>query len=129
MPPVPIDAPGIHQAMLNLLNNALDAVQPETGVVSVRCEYDGENDRVKISVTDNGEGMTPGTLARLFEPFHSTKGLRGTGLGLVVTQKIVEEHGGAVSVESVRQEGTTFTILLPVRFDQVPMSADTIGPG
>jgi len=129
MPPVPIDSGGIHQSMLNLLNNALDAVQPETGVVSVRCEYDGGNDRVKISVTDNGEGMTPATLARLFEPFHSTKGLRGTGLGLVVTRKIISEHGGVVSVESVRQRGTTFTILLPVRFDQVPMSAETIGPG
>lgn len=129
MPPVPVDPGGVHQALLNLLNNALDAVQPETGAVSLRCEYDGDNDRVKITVADNGEGMTPSTLARLFEPFHSTKGLRGTGLGLVVTKKIVEEHGGVVHVESSRKQGTTFTIQLPVRFDQVPMSADTIGPG
>ncbi len=129
MPPVPIDPGGVHQALLNLLNNALDAVQPETGVVSLRCEYDAGDDRVKITVSDNGEGMTQGTLSRLFEPFHSTKGLRGTGLGLVVTKKIVEEHGGTVSVESVRKQGTTFTLLLPVRFDQVPQSAETIGPG
>ncbi|MEZ6190274.1 MAG: ATP-binding protein [Phycisphaerales bacterium] len=129
MPPVPVDPGGVHQALLNLLNNALDAVQPESGVVSLRCDYDGEHDRVKITVADNGEGMSQNTLARLFEPFHSTKGLRGTGLGLVVTKKIVEEHGGLVKVESVRKQGTTFTIQLPVRFDQVPMSADTIGPG
>ena len=129
MPPVPIDPGGVHQALLNLLNNALDAVQPESGVVSLRCDYDGDNDRVKITVADNGEGMSQNTLARLFEPFHSTKGLRGTGLGLVVTKKIVEEHGGLVKVESTRKQGTTFTIQLPVRFDQVPMSADTIGPG
>ncbi len=129
MPPVPVDPGGVHQAVLNLLNNALDAVQPETGVVSVRCEYDGENDRVKITVADNGEGMGKSTLDRLFEPFHSTKGLRGTGLGLVVTKKIVEEHGGVVKVESKRKQGTTFTIYLPVRFDQIPMSADTVGPG
>lgn len=129
MPPVPVDPAGVHQALLNLLNNALDAVQPESGVVSLRCEYDGDNDRVKITVADNGEGMSQSTLARLFEPFHSTKGLRGTGLGLVVTKKIVEEHGGLVKVESIRKQGTTFTIRLPVRFDQVPMSADTIGPG
>ncbi len=129
MPPVPIDPGGVHQALLNLLNNALDAVQPETGAVSMRCEYDGDHDRVLITVADNGEGMTPGTLTRLFEPFHSTKGLRGTGLGLVVTKKIVEEHGGVVTVESTRKQGTTFTIQLPVRFDQIPMSADTIGPG
>ncbi len=129
MPPVPVDPGGVHQALLNLLNNALDAVQPETGVVSLRCDYDGDNDRVKIAVSDNGEGMTKSTLSQLFEPFHSTKGLRGTGLGLVVTKKIVEEHGGVVSVESTRKQGTTFTMLLPVRFDQVPMSAETIGPG
>ena len=129
MPPVPVDPGGVHQALLNLLNNALDAVQPETGVVSLRCEYDGDHDRVKITVADNGEGMTQGTLTRLFEPFHSTKGLRGTGLGLVVTKKIVEEHGGVVKVESTRKQGTMFTIQLPVRFDQVPMSADTVGPG
>ncbi len=129
MPPVPVDPGGVHQAVLNLLNNALDAVQPETGVVSVRCEYDGDHDRVKITVADNGEGMGKSTLDRLFEPFHSTKGLRGTGLGLVVTKKIVEEHGGVVKVESKRKQGTTFTIYLPVRFDQIPMSADTVGPG
>lgn len=129
MPPVPIDPGGVHQALLNLLNNALDAVQPETGVVSMRCEYDGDHDRVKITVADNGEGMSKGTLNRLFEPFHSTKGLRGTGLGLVVTKKIVEEHGGLVKVESTRKQGTTFTMQLPVRFDQIPMSADTVGPG
>ena len=129
MPPVPIDPSGVHQALLNLMNNALDAVQPGTGVVTVRCEYDGDNDRVKITVSDNGEGMSAGTVSRLFEPFYSTKGLRGTGLGLVVTKKIVEEHGGLVSVESEKNKGTTFTILLPVRFEQVPMSADTAGPG
>ncbi len=129
MPPVPIDPGGVHQAMLNLLNNALDAVQPEAGVVSMRCEYDGDHDRVKITVADNGEGMAESTVERLFEPFYSTKGLRGTGLGLVVTKKIVEEHGGLVSVESARKKGTTFTVLLPVRFEQVPMSADTAGPG
>jgi signal transduction histidine kinase len=129
MPPVPIDEGAVHQAVLNLLSNALDAVEPETGAVTLRCEFDGEADRVVISVRDNGVGMSPATKRGLFQPFHSTKGLRGTGLGLVVTKKVVDEHGGTIDVESRRDEGTTFTIHLPVQMGQAPASADTHGPG
>ncbi|MEM7626825.1 MAG: HAMP domain-containing sensor histidine kinase, partial [Planctomycetota bacterium] len=129
MPPVPIDGGAIHQAVLNLLSNALDAVEPEAGIVTLRCEFDALADRVVISVSDNGEGMSPATKRGLFEPFHSTKGLRGTGLGLVVTKKVVDEHGGTISVESTRDQGTTFTIHLPVTMGSAPASADTHGPG
>ena len=128
LPPVPLDPAGIHQAVLNLLTNALDAVEPETGVVTIRCEYDSNTERVQISVRDNGEGMRPGTMKRLFEPFHSTKGLRGTGLGLVVAKKVVEEHGGSISVDSSPGEGSTFTLSLPINVEAVPQSADTHGP-
>ncbi len=129
MPPVPIDGGAIHQAVLNLLSNALDAVEPEAGIVTLRCEFDAAADRVVISVSDNGEGMSPATKRGLFEPFHSTKGLRGTGLGLVVTKKVVDEHGGTISVESTQDQGTTFTIHLPVTMGSAPASADTHGPG
>lgn len=129
MPPVPIDGGAIHQAVLNLLSNALDAVEPEEGIVTLRCEFDAAADRVVISVSDNGEGMSPATKRGLFEPFHSTKGLRGTGLGLVVTKKVVDEHGGTISVESTRDQGTTFTIHLPLTMGSAPASADTHGPG
>ncbi|MEM1107788.1 MAG: ATP-binding protein [Planctomycetota bacterium] len=129
MPPVPIDGGAIHQAVLNLLSNALDAVEPESGIVTLRCEFDAESDSVLLSVADNGEGMSPATKRGLFEPFHSTKGLRGTGLGLVVTKKVVEEHGGTISVETIRHQGTTFKILLPVAMGAAPASADTQGPG
>ncbi|MEM9420243.1 MAG: ATP-binding protein [Planctomycetota bacterium] len=129
MPPVPIDGGAIHQAVLNLLSNALDAVEPEGGIVTLRCEFDASADRVVVSVADNGEGMSPSTKRTLFEPFHSTKGLRGTGLGLVVTKKVVDEHGGTIKVESTRDVGTTFTILLPVTMGSAPASADTHGPG
>lgn len=128
MPPVPVDPGGVHQAVLNLLNNALDAVEPESGVVSLRSEFDAEGQWVKIQVTDNGEGMSAVTKKHLFEPFHSTKGLRGTGLGLVVTKKVIDEHHGQINVESDRATGTTFTLSLPVK-SEVVTADDTQGPG
>ncbi|HEX7009128.1 MAG TPA: ATP-binding protein [Phycisphaeraceae bacterium] len=127
LPPVPVDPEGIHQAVLNLLNNALDAVEPESGVVSLRVEYDEPHEQVHIIVSDNGEGMTPATRQRLFEPFHSTKGMRGTGLGLVVTKKIAEEHGGRILVDTHPGQGTTFTLVLPTNIAAVPASAETHG--
>ncbi len=128
LPPVPLDASGIHQAVLNLLNNALDAVEPDSGVVSLRAEYDADKEQVRILVSDNGQGMTQRTMNQLFEPFHSTKGMRGTGLGLVVTKKIVDEHRGRIQVESTRGEGTTFTIELPIAPADATAAAETHGP-
>lgn len=128
LPPIPMDSAGIHQAVLNLLNNALDAIEPKTGVVSVRSEYDDSAGEVRIIVHDNGVGISREASKHLFEPFHSTKGLRGTGLGLVVTKKVVDEHNGTISVDSDSGKGTTFTITLPVTTDEVPALADTQGP-
>jgi signal transduction histidine kinase len=127
VPPVPLDSGGVHQAVLNLLNNALDAVETESGAVSLRTEYDPEQQVVRIAVVDNGEGMTAQTQQKLFEPFHSTKGLRGTGLGLVVTKKVIEEHYGRVEVDSRPGEGTTFTLTIPVG-GAATSAADTHGP-
>lgn len=115
MPPVSIDPSGIHQAILNLLNNALDAVEPQTGVVSVRTHYDAEKHRLNIGVSDNGVGMENRHVQGLFKPFVSTKGQSGTGLGLVVTKKVVDEHGGIVKVQSKPRRGTTFTLTLPTQ--------------
>ncbi|MEM1210241.1 MAG: ATP-binding protein [Planctomycetota bacterium] len=128
VPPVPVDPNGVHQAVLNLVANALDAVQPETGVVSMRCEYDPQACVVRIRVADNGVGMSGEQTRRLFVPFQSSKGLKGTGLGLVVTKKIVDEHGGTIGVQSTPSEGTTFLIELPTDRAEVPQSADTHGP-
>ena len=128
MPPVPLDGGAIHQALLNLLTNALDAAEPESGVVTLRCQFDAEADRVVVSVADNGEGISVPMQRKLFEPFHSTKGLRGTGLGLVVTKKVVDEHGGTIAFESTPGAGSTFTIHLPVQLGAAPASADTQGP-
>ncbi len=127
MPPVPIDPGGVHQAVLNLLNNAVDAVEPESGVVTLRTQFDSEGERALVAVSDNGAGMSRQVLAKLFEPFHSTKGYGGTGLGLVVAQKVAQEHGGSIHVTSASGEGTTFTLALPIRSDEIPASADTHG--
>jgi len=81
---------------------------------------------VRITVTDNGVGMGRAQRADLFQPFRSTKGYGGTGLGLVVTKKIVEEHGGRIDVQSVPMQGTTFTISLPMDSEHEP--AATHGP-
>jgi len=128
MPRVPVDPAGIHQTILNLLNNALDAVEPGSGVVSVRLECDEEVRRIKIVINDNGHGIAPESRKHLFEPFYSTKGLRGTGLGLVVTKKVVEEHGGTIDIASSPSQGTTCTITLPYAKEPTRLSGDTHDP-
>ena len=128
LPPVPLDPSGIHQAVLNLLHNALEAVEPESGVVTLRCFYDEPTHRIHLSVSDNGEGIEPAQRRVLFVPFHSTKGQRGTGLGLAVTKKIVEEHFGTINVESTPNAGTVFTLQLPTEPTAAPASTETLGP-
>ncbi|MGB0768945.1 MAG: ATP-binding protein [Phycisphaeraceae bacterium] len=120
LPPVPVEISGVHQAVLNLLQNALDACEPDTGAVTMGCRFDETDHSVKIIVTDNGIGMSRATRMDLFTPFHSTKGYGGTGLGLVVTKKIVEEHGGVIDVQSKPKRGTTFMISLPTESDREP---------
>jgi two-component system NtrC family sensor kinase len=85
MPPVPIDINGVHQALVNVLMNAIDAAPPRKGVVTVSTNFDASSHRVTIKVADNGSGMDESEIARVFEAFHSNKGQRGTGLGLTVT--------------------------------------------
>jgi two-component system NtrC family sensor kinase len=125
-PAIPIDPEGIHQALTNLLSNAVDAVEPQKGLIRVVCHYDAENKQSIIDVIDNGPGIPPSMMGHLFELFHSTKGNRGTGLGLAVTKKIVEEHDGSISAKSQSGEGTVFTIRLPIR--PTGDSANTHGP-
>lgn len=128
MPPVPLDASGVHQAVLNLLNNALDAVEEGKGAVTLTSEYNAQSNRVRISVADNGVGIDAEMRQHLFEPFYSTKGQKGTGLGLAVTKKIVDEHRGTISVESTPGHGTTFTIEIPTTAAPVRSPSDTAGP-
>lgn len=128
-PAVPMDYAGMHQVLVNLLSNAVDAVEQGKGVIRVECRYDAEQSQSVIEVTDNGIGIPPSLMKHMFELFHSTKGNRGTGLGLAVAKKIVEEHDGTISVRSTPGQGTTFTVRLPVWQAQVSDPSHTHGPG
>jgi signal transduction histidine kinase/pSer/pThr/pTyr-binding forkhead associated (FHA) protein len=112
-PAIPLDPDGMHQVLMNLLSNALDAVEPHKGLIQVTCHYDAENKQTIIQVIDNGGGIPPAMMRHMFQLFHSTKGNRGTGIGLAVAKKIVEEHDATIRVQSKPGQGTTFTITLP----------------
>jgi signal transduction histidine kinase len=109
---VSVDPEGIHHALLNMVLNAIDATggRPDAKVL-VKATQDPTS--TKIVIEDNGIGIPKSQLTTIFSLFESTKGNRGTGLGLPVSQKIVREHGGEISVSSIVDQGTTFTISLP----------------
>lgn len=113
----PMDRMAIHRCLLDLISNAIDACTLE-GIVEGQGRVSVRVDRppgwgVRFEVEDNGTGMSHDTQEQLFSDFFSTKGYKGTGLGLPVTQKIVREHQGELLFSSVEGKGTTFTILLP----------------
>ena len=113
LPKLKLDSVGLRRCLLNLLGNAVDASASKKGNVTV--SVDGHSDEnLSIRIADTGTGMSDETLKKLFTVFFSTKGNRGTGLGLPVSKKIIEEHGGWLEVDSVLDEGTTFTIVLPI---------------
>ena len=101
--------------MLNVVTNALDAVENRPDPrVDIRVEIDRPAGLVRIVIADNGEGMTAETLAEIFNLFVSTKGSRGTGLGLTVSRKILREHDGDIRAESSLGAGSTFTLEFPL---------------
>ena len=110
------DREAVHRALLNIVGNALDAVAEREGAkVSVRTASDPTTRFLAVQVRDNGVGIAADQLGRIFEVFHSTKGGKGTGLGLAVTQKTAKEHGGRVRVHSEPGVGSTFSFELPIR--------------
>ena len=116
------DANQIEQVVVNLLLNAADAVGTEGGRIRIQTRLAQGPPRkgseapscLELQVEDNGMGISPRDLPHLFEPFFSTKGNRGTGLGLAVTWGIVESHGGAIDVESQEGHWSRFTLRLPL---------------
>lgn len=113
--PIEVDPRGIRRCILNIVTNAIDACSASGGTVTVQTEAPSDDPFARISIRDTGCGMSPETLAKLFTVFFSTKGSKGTGLGLPVTQKIIEEHGGRIDVASEPGKGTTFTLCIPPR--------------
>ncbi len=128
LPQVQIDADGIHRAVLNIVTNAIDASEDvEGGKVTVSTAWEAESMTARVVVTDNGTGIPTGEVEKIFEVFASTKGSRGTGLGLPVSQKIVREHGGQIRIVSEVGKGSTFTVELPMRkFDPMRDSSESM---
>jgi len=114
----------VEQALLNLLLNAIEAIGTN-GTLTVQTDHPPKDQLppvlqqraagyyLRIRITDTGAGITPGNLEKLFEPFFTTKP-NGTGLGLAISRRIVEEHGGTITVQSTAGQGATFSLFLPL---------------
>jgi PAS domain S-box-containing protein len=111
------NASELREVFVNLIVNAVDAM-PRGGSLKICCKR--EHDRIKLRFADTGTGMKEEVRERIFEPFYTTKGVHGTGLGLAVSYGIIERHRGVFSVESQPGKGTTFHIDLPVADHQPP---------
>lgn len=117
-----IEEEAIHRALLNLVANAIDACRDrKDSVVAVNIFCDTK--QVRIAVSDNGVGIPLAQQKKVFSMFESNKGSRGTGLGLPVSLKIAEEHGGTIRVQSEEGQGTTFELILP-RSEPSPASSE-----
>lgn len=107
----------IEQVIINLIRNAVEATREEDGRILVTVCI--EDHHAVIRVSDNGCGIPPENLPKIWEPFYSTKGEEGTGLGLEICRRIIEAHGGLINCDSEVGKGTTFTIYLPFDCKQV----------
>jgi signal transduction histidine kinase/pSer/pThr/pTyr-binding forkhead associated (FHA) protein len=115
LPLLLFDPSGMARAVLNVVTNALDAVEGrQQAAVTVVAAADRDAGVARITITDNGAGMSPEMLADIFTLFVSTKGSKGTGLGLTVSRKILREHGGDIRASSRLGEGSTFVLEFPL---------------
>ena len=119
LPDVEHDSDQIHQVLLNLLLNALQAID-KNGKIVVTVGFHGGS--AVVEVADNGRGISPESLPNIFRPFYTTKG-DGTGLGLSLARRIVEDHQGRIDVTSTLGKGTTFAVVLPLQRGAAPASA------
>jgi signal transduction histidine kinase len=114
MPTLLFDPESMHRAILNIITNAIDACHDrEDGRVEISTQYSHDERMARVQVIDNGSGIEHEDLEKIFAVFVSRKGGRGTGLGLPVSQKILQEHGGRIRVESQVGKGSRFTLEFP----------------
>ena len=114
IPPVTCSPSQINQVFLNLINNAAQAIESGRGVIALTTRR-ADDAHVAVEIQDNGKGIPADVLPRIFDPFFTTKDVgKGTGLGLSIAYKIVEQHGGRISVDSAPGVGTKFTVVLPL---------------
>lgn len=128
IPPFETDRGKLQQIFLNIINNAFAAVS-DGGRLVITLKREKEN-TVSVSFADNGRGIPPEDLKRVFEPFFTTRaGQGGTGLGLSITYGLVQELGGTIQVRSTVGQGTCFTVSLPLKYEKRKreIDADTIG--
>jgi PAS domain S-box-containing protein len=114
----------LREVFVNLIVNAVDAM-PDGGRISLSCIASGN--RLRLQIADNGCGMPEDIQQKIFEPFFSTKGAHGTGLGLSVSYSIIERHEGTISVSSESGQGTVFTIELPAAQVDSSSAEETVG--
>jgi signal transduction histidine kinase len=110
-PAMMLDADGLEKALVNLIVNATEALPDRDGTLWLRTTIDDDK-RVVIEVEDNGMGIPEEIIPRIFVPFFTTKGSKGSGLGLAMTRKFIEDMGGRIDVQSRQGQGTTFRITL-----------------
>ena len=120
MPLLQFDSDMMHRAILNVASNAVDACREvEAAEVTVATRLSDDRETAFVTITDNGNGIPAGDLGRIFQVFESSKGSRGTGLGLPVSLKILREHDGTIEVLSTPGAGSTFTLQFPAVFEEL----------
>jgi nitrogen fixation/metabolism regulation signal transduction histidine kinase len=113
LPEVSLDPEQLKRVFVNLMQNSAEAVNGEAGKITIRTRHDQARGLIVAEVADNGTGIAPGDLQKLFQPYFSTKG-RGTGLGLAIVRRIIAEHHGRINVVANQPRGAKFIIELPV---------------
>ncbi len=123
LPKTMVDEHQLQQVLVNMINNAYQAMAEYRGGGELLITTAHDDRKIYINVTDNGPGISPKNIRRIFDPFYTTKE-KGTGLGLSLSYGIIKEHGGEIGVTSIEGKGTTFTIELPI-IEELPSSAKT----
>lgn len=120
LPPLWVDQELLRNCILNFLSNATQAMN-NGGAITLGAALSSDEDKVQLTFSDQGGGIHEDDLAKIFQPYFTTKDV-GIGLGLAITERIIKEHGGEIQVQSTPGEGTTFTVLLPLKVEEAANS-------